>query len=324
MLDPYGRPITNIRISVTQRCNLNCFYCHSEGHVKTNENKEVEMTPAEIAKIVETASNMGIRKLKITGGEPLLRKDILEIISGVKPYMDDISLTTNGVLLEDYAKDLSAAGLNRINVSLDTLDKKTYEFLTGRDILHQVMSGITAIHGNGLSPLKLNMVVLKGINEHELTQMMDFTRKVRGILQIIELETTRECIDSEMYSAYHAEMQPIESWLNVNAKQIISRKMHHRKKYRIELGGLKYPLNRKDNDCSNGAAEVEVVKPMHNSEFCSNCTRLRVTADGRLKPCLLSDDHLLDIITPIRQGADKDQLQELFRQTAQLREPYWQ
>lgn len=283
------------------------------------------MTVEEIERIVEVASTLGIKHLKITGGEPLLREDILEIIQSIRPYMTDISMTTNGVLLNNYGTRLSEAGLNRINISLDTLNKDTFKFLTGREQFSEVINGINSISGNGLSPIKLNMVLMKGVNEDELPDMLKFTMDVGGILQVIELETTRECIDSEIYSRFHSDLQPLECWLGDHAVEVRSRLMHHRQKYRVPLNELNLPVREscEQPEPNGSTAEVELVRPMHNSEFCGNCTRLRITSDGKLKPCLLNDGDLVDILTPLRNGAGTEQLEKLFMQAVENREPYW-
>ncbi|HIE19129.1 TPA: GTP 3',8-cyclase MoaA [Candidatus Bathyarchaeota archaeon] len=300
--DPYGRPLESIRISVTQRCNLNCFYCHREGEVLSRKD---EMTPEEIQKIIAIAASFGLGKVKLTGGEPLLRGDILDIVARIHetPGIKEVSMTTNGILLSKYAYSLKKAGLARVNVSLDTLMAERFKEITGVDALRSVVSGIAEARDAGLSPVKENMVLLKGLNEHEVSEMIDFARKNDLILQIIELEVPDE---NEWYKRYHASLDAVEHLLENMAESITVRKMHHRKKYHLRGGG-----------------EVEVVKPMHNTEFCCHCNRIRVTSDGKLKPCLFRNDNLVDMLGPIRRGASEDLLRKLFLETVKRREPYF-
>lgn len=305
MHDRFGREINSLRISVTQRCNLRCFYCHNEGQ---NSSKG-EMRPDEIEKIVEIGEGLGIEKLKLTGGEPLLRDDICEIVRCASNYMEEISMTTNGILLDRYASDLRDAGLRRVNISLDILDAEKYEIITGRDCLQQVINGTEAAIANDLTPVKLNMVVMRGVNDHEVEEMIHFAGEKGTILQLIELETDGGCKSGKLYEKYHYDFAPIERKLEGDAIKVEERKLHRRRKYFIENG--------------SNVTEVEVVKPMHNTTFCGNCTRIRVTSDGKMKPCLLRNGNLVDIVGPIRGGASDEELTEIFKKAILLREPFW-
>jgi len=300
--DPYGRPLESIRISVTQRCNLNCFYCHREGEDPSHKD---EMTPEEIQKIVSIAASFGLGEVKLTGGEPLLRRDILEIVRRIHdtPGVKEVSMTTNGILLSEFAYSLKKAGLARVNVSLDTLRGERFKQITSVDALKSVMSGIEKAKDAGLHPVKVNMVLLKGLNDDEVPSMINFAKKIGVILQIIELEASYE---NELYKRYHASMDAVEHLLENMAESITIRKMHHRKKYHLRNGG-----------------EVEIVKPMHNTEFCSHCNRIRVTSDGKLKPCLFRNDNLVDMLGPIRRGASEETLRKLFLEAVNRREPYF-
>ncbi|MDD3622793.1 MAG: GTP 3',8-cyclase MoaA [Methanofollis sp.] len=287
--DNFGRKVTNLRLSITPRCNLDCFYCHAEGEVQPRE----ELSLEEIQEILRVGAKFGIRSVKLTGGEPLVRKDILDIVRAI-PDGIEASLTTNGTLLEGLAHDLKAAGLSRVNVSLDTLRPERYRAITKRDLLDRVVRGIKAAVDAGLTPVKLNMVLLKDVNEDETE---DFFAFVRGnddlILQVIELMEFNEC-------TLHGDVDGLEKEIAENSKEIITRRMHHRKKY-----------------CLNGA-EVEVVRPLHNTEFCAYCNRLRVTSDGFLKPCLLRTDNHIDI-----RGKHGKELEDLFVKAVQIREPFF-
>jgi cyclic pyranopterin phosphate synthase len=289
LTDTYGRPATNLRLSVTQRCNLSCIYCHAEGE----RSPAAEISLGDIREILRVAPKLGIRSVKFTGGEPLVRKDILEIVRAVPPGLES-SMTTNGILLGEYARPLKDAGLSRVNVSLDSLDPECYRDITGHDRLPEVLAGIEAALAAGLTPIKLNMVVLHGINEDEVDAFLEYVRGNRDlILQLIELMDLGSCTS-------HAEIDRLEDGLAARSKIILTRRMHHRKKY-----------------CVDGA-EVEVVRPKHNTEFCAFCNRIRVTSDGKLKPCLLRSDNLIDI-----RGKRGAELEALFLEAVRIREPFY-
>ena len=287
--DPYDRTVTNLRISLTSRCNLRCIYCHAEGEVNPRE----EMSVEDLAELMQVGAKFGIKSIKFTGGEPLLRRGLLDIVRSVPPGIES-SMTTNGTLLAKLAAPLKEAGLARVNVSLDSLSPERYKSITGKDCLDDVLAGIDTAIEVGLTPVKLNMVLLEGINEDELDDFMAFVRGKRDlILQVIELMEFNEC-------KFHADVDSVEQELDERATRIVTRRMHHRKKY-----------------CLDGA-EVEVVRPLHNTEFCAFCNRLRVTSDGKLKPCLLRSDNLVDI-----QGKHGKELEEAFREAVDRREPFF-
>ncbi len=305
--DRNGRPVKSIRVSVTEDCNLRCFYCHREGEW----HRHIEyMTPEEIERILRVARDLGIRKVKFTGGEPLVRDDIVEIVRRAAPLMDrDVSLTTNGTLLAKYAEDLKEAGLMRANISLDTLDREKYRRITGLDLLSDAIEGVYAATNAGLHPVKLNMVLLKGINEDEIEDLIRFSADSGAILQIIELETPVEKEQTSFFRKYHVNPKFIEEHLEKMADEIQYNELHRRKRFRFKVDGK--------------VAEVEIVRPMHNSEFCMYCTRIRLTSDGKLKPCLLRNDNLVDILTPLRNGASDEELRKIFVEAIMKREPYW-
>jgi cyclic pyranopterin phosphate synthase len=298
MRDRFGRPITGLRISVTGNCNLNCFYCHREGCDATSR----EMSAWEIGKIVRLAKEVGVRRVKLTGGEPLLRDDIVEIVAAVKSAgVDEVSMTTNGTLLAETATELADAGLSRINISLDTLDEETYRRITGSELLHEVLNGIDTALSAGLKPVKLNMVLLAGINECEVEQMIAYTSERGMILQLIELLD----VGGKIFTAFHRGLDDIELGLKRRAVAVLTRRgMQARRRY-ILPGG-----------------EVEVVRPMHNSEFCRHCTRLRLTPGGYLKPCLMRNDNLVDLLPFVRAGDDEGARGALLEAIAR-REPYF-
>ena len=292
LTDSFGRTVTSLRISITNRCNYDCIYCHHEG----NTNSSGEMSVETITNIVHAASTMGVDKVKFSGGEPLLRKDFEDILSSL-PKLRDVSATTNGTLLKGRAQDLKDAGLDRVNISLDSLDPKNYKFITNssQNMLSGVLDGIHAAVDAGLTPVKLNMVLLKGVNDNEIYDMLDFTRKYDGkvILQLIEL------MDFNDVSQYQIDADSVEDDLTLRADEVRVRTMHRRKKYIID------------------GAEVELVRPVDNSEFCANCNRLRVTADGKLKPCLLVNDNLVDV-----NGVSLKNMPQMLKHAVGLRVPY--
>jgi cyclic pyranopterin phosphate synthase len=248
--------------------------------------------------------------LKITGGEPLLRKDIIEIVGRTSKHMKEISMTTNGILLNKYANKLKEAGLNRVNVSFDAPEPHTFHIIAKVDAFNDVKDGVYAAQNAGLAPVKLNMVVLKGINDHRIPQAIDFASDVGAILQLIEFESSKENTQSMLFKRYHFDLSKVEEDLNRKACEVRQRNMHRRKKYIIPSE-------------NNGSAEVEIVRGMHNSKFCENCTRLRVTSCGELKPCLMKNDNHINIIDSIRRGAEDKELVSLIKRAILLKDPYW-
>ncbi len=186
MIDSFHRPIKSLRISLTRKCNLKCLYCHEEGELRSAQPYEISV--AEIAKIARICHHEGVTKVKFSGGEPLLRKDLSEVIEALPPFKD-VSMTTNGQLLEERICDLK--GLNRVNVSVDTFNPATYKRLTGGNI-ENVVRGLDAALEAGLTPVKINMVVMDGINDHEIGDMIRYVRGKEMVLQLIELMDFKE------------------------------------------------------------------------------------------------------------------------------------
>ncbi len=290
LTDAYGRTINSLRISLTNRCNLKCIYCHHEGETR---DIKIEMTARTVANIVRASKTFGISKVKFSGGEPLMRDDFEDIIAAL-PELKDISATTNGIFLASRTQSLADSGLSRINISLPSLSPEKYRKVTGGDI-SRVLAGIDAAV-ECLAPVKLNMVLLKGINDNEIEKMMDFIRKYEGkvILQIIEL------MDFQKAAKYKVNIAEVEKFLESKASDIKERAMHRRKKYYID------------------GVEVELVRPIDNSHFCANCTRLRVTCDGRLKPCLFRNDNLVDV-----NNKEPQEIVELMKLVMNKREPFY-
>ncbi|MEM2877934.1 MAG: GTP 3',8-cyclase MoaA [Candidatus Hadarchaeales archaeon] len=296
--DRYGREIRGLRISITSRCNLRCFYCHGEGCRAGS----TEMTPPEIEKIARLAFELGIRSVKITGGEPLVRDDICDIVKGISSAgFEDISMTTNGLFLAEKAADLCEAGLRRVNVSLDTLRPELYARITGESALPRVLSGIEAALKAGMNPVKINTVVLSGLNEDEIPDMIGYASRHGVALQLIELVDA----GGEIFMKHHADLSDIEDMVRKRAIKLVTRDdMQARRRYLLP------------------GVEVEIVRPVHSSEFCARCTRLRLTPDGFLKPCLMRDDGTVDLVSHIRSG-DMDGARRAFLRAVEAREPFW-
>jgi len=305
MVDSFGRPVSSLRLSVTQRCDLACEHCHHEGQTHAVD----EMTPLEIERLMNVASSLGVGKVKITGGEPLMRDDIVDIIARISPLVKEVSLTTNGSDLDIRSAELRSAGLARVNVSLHTLDANRYHRLCGVDQSARVLKGITAAVKAGLNPVKVNMVVFKGENDGEIRDMIDFCSSAGAALQLIEYETDRESSNGGSFAKRFYSLAETEKMLASQSVQVTVNELHRRKRYKIPV--------------KDGFVSVEVVRPMHNTEFCSHCTRLRMSSDGLLKPCLLDQSGHVDVLAPLRNGASDHELRELFLEAVQNRKPYW-
>jgi|YelNatPaOPRAMG01_1025707.scaffolds.fasta_scaffold04610_6 cyclic pyranopterin phosphate synthase len=293
LTDPFGRTIKNLRIAVTSRCNLNCIYCHREGE----DNPGDEMSAERIAEIANAFHELGVKKLKLTGGEPLLRRDICDIISSM-PDFEEISLTTNGIFLKDLAFDLKASGLDRVNVSLDTLNAETFRFITGGGDLNRVIEGLRTAVEAGLTPIKLNMVLMKGINESEVRKMLEFANSFNKkgtnvILQLIELipnsATERFYLDPTIFEGEFARI----------ANAIKIRDMHRRKQFVTPFG------------------VVEIVKPLDNTDFCMHCNRIRITSDGKIKLCLMTNE------TVDLSGLSGEELKKAISEAVRRRRPFF-
>jgi cyclic pyranopterin phosphate synthase len=303
LTDNCGRPLLNLRISITQRCNFRCDYCHKEGEGCSRGISE-EMTVDEIVRIARIAISLDISRIKLTGGEPLMRKDLCNIVKGIAAIsgLKDLSLTTNGSLLAFEAEKLQKCGLKRLNISLPTLNPQKYHKLTD-GTLDNAIEGVKAAVGVGLNPVKLNMVILNGINVDDVPEMMDFASQTGTILQLIELDPVN--VTDDYFGTYHKFLDAYEEMLRQKAIKTVTRRfMHNRHVYHLPC------------------VTVEVVHPTENGDFCAHCTRLRVTSNGMLKTCLMRNDNLIDVLTPLRDGANDEELKALFLHANQMRKPY--
>lgn len=303
LVDEYGRRINYLRLSLTQRCNHSCFFCHREGEADSG----AEMTGEEIARLVRLVSKLGITRVKLTGGEPLLREDIIDIVKSLSPMVEDLSLTTNGSLLEEKAFDLKKAGLNRINVSLHTLNNETHGKVTGSNDLDIVKRGIEKSIEVGLTPIKINMTMLRGLNEQEITSMINFAGEIGATLQLIELQEIADIPGTQ--SNFWVDLDPIEEYLRKVAVKVEQRALHGRRIYTVLT--------------NDGKITIEVVRPMHNPSFCGQCTRLRVTSDGKLKPCLLRNDNLVSTRLDRDETDSEGNLLTALMKAVKIREPFW-
>lgn len=274
LVDRFNRKIIKLRISITSECNLNCPYCHKEGHYQDKINY---LSLNQIIKIVEICKRYNINYIKITGGEPLLHPEIIKIIELFNKNINlkDLSITTNGTKLEELAVHLKKAGLMRINIGCDSIQNSSLKNLK------RIQKGILSSKEVGLSPIKLNMVVLKDINQNEINEIIEYCRDNNLILQLIELID----YNHDFYNRFHVDLTDIENEIKNKSIKVINREFQNRKQYVL-----------------NNGAVIEIVRPMHNSLFCSKCNTLRVTSDYKFKPCLNRDDNLVPIEEDIQKS----------------------
>lgn len=315
LVDRYGRQVRGLRISLNPSylCNFRCVFCHMEG-VSVGADEKL-MTPEEIERIVRISQRHGIEKVKLTGGEPMLRRDILEIVERLgRLNLKDFGMTTNGTRLVSMARRLRKAGLMRVNISLHTVNKDKYCWITGTKSRRDgwtrydyVVDAIKAAIEAGLSPVKLNVVVMRGINHDEIEGLVEFTSNFgeKAILQLIEL-VEEGSANREFYAKYYYNLKEVEERLEREAVKTVVRGTQMRRQYLLPNG-----------------VWVEVVRPNNNSEFCMNDDRLRITHDGKFKPCLMRDDNLVDFLGPMRSGAPDEELEKILFEAVSLREPYF-
>jgi cyclic pyranopterin phosphate synthase len=294
LLDPFKRKINYLRISVTDRCNLRCRYCMPEGGIPLISHEEI-LTYEEILRIVRVFAAEGISKIRLTGGEPLVRKGIIDFISRLFHIKEikDLSLTSNGVLLKEFAEDLKKAGLKRINISLDSLKKDRFFQITRRDDFERVWAGIEEALRVGFSPFKINMVAIKGTNDDEIESFARLTLFLPLTIRYIEY----------MPSSNGEEWR--ESDL-LTIPQIRSRLENIGKLIPIPSDQLDGPAKRFRIEGAIG--EIGLIGAV-SSHFCKECNRIRLTPDGRIRTCLFSDDEI-DVREILRNGGTDQELKE--------------
>ena len=287
MKDGFGRRIEYLRISVTDKCNLRCTYCMPLEGLPWMP-RETLLTYEEITEVVGTMAGMGLRKVRITGGEPLVRRDLPELVRMIAsvPGIEDLALSTNGVLLDRFADDLRAAGLQRINISLDSLDPERVDRIARRpDSFRKIMSGFDAAERVGFAPLKVNVVLMRGVNDDEVAEFAAITRERPWHVRFIEL-------------------MPTGANLELSADRYFSCQQALRRLRAVDR------LEPVEGPKGNGPATyyrfpgapgtVGVITPMSHN-YCDRCNRMRLTADGHLRPCLFGDLQT-DLRTPLRAG----------------------
>jgi cyclic pyranopterin phosphate synthase len=299
LLDSFNRRINYLRISLTDRCNLRCIYCMPEQGVPKLIHNDI-LTFEELERVARLSVGLGIEKIRLTGGEPLVRKNIVDLIKALReiPGIRDISLTTNGILLAENARSLWEAGVKRINISLDTLNSKKFAEITRFDFFNQVWEGIQEAERIGFSPIKINVVALKGINDDEILAF--------GRLSF-----------EKPYHIRFIEFMPVGPENGWSAEKFLSTEDIINQ---LEVLGPLSPVNGQGFDgpakrmAFEGArGEIGLISPI-SEHFCPACNRLRLTAEGRLRACIFSDDEA-DLRTPLRNGASDWELESVIRET---------
>ena len=306
MLDNCNREIKHIRLSVTSECNYNCIYCDKEG----NNPKNNILTVDEIAKLTQIlAEILKVKRIKITGGEPLCRENIVHIVKKIHNLnlYNDISMVTNGFYLYEKIEELYKAGLNRINVSLCSLKPTIFSKITGSNSLNKVLKGLNKAKNVGIYPIKLNYVILRGLNEKEFEDIVKFSSQKGYILQLIELHKLpfSNGEEQEFYRKYYYNINHIMEDLKSRAIDIITRdEMQNRKVYILP-----------DN------AIIETIAP--NPEFCMRCTKLRVGCDGNLFGCLYHSDMGRNLKTELYNYNSLSKYESIIKNVVNSREPYY-
>ncbi len=295
--DKYNRHINYLRVSVTDRCNLNCIYCRPAGSLPKLNHDDI-LRYEELIRIIRIFSRLGLSKIRITGGEPLARKGLFNFLGQISamPGITDFSLTTNGVLLSQHLEEIKSSGINRLNISLDSLDREKFRQITGHDRFDLVWKGILQAHERGFYPIKINAVALKGINEDEIIKFAELTFSFPFHVRFIE-----------QMPIGNAALDAHKPLLSTDIKNILS-----------GLGPM-IPLNNNKSDgparrykIEGAIGEIGIISPISH-HFCETCNRLRLTASGSLRPCLLSD-YSEDLKGPLRAGcSDEDLIAVIFR-----------
>lgn len=294
LVDRFNRAVTYLRVSVTDRCNLRCLYCAPRGPVEFG-GSSVLLTFEEILRVVRLAAAMGVSKIRLTGGEPLVRRGVVELVERLAGVagIREIAMTTNGALLGRLAAPLRNAGLTRLNVSLDTMDPERFRWITGNGRLADVVDGIDAALAAGFSPLKLNVVVLRGVNDGEMGILVDFAAARGATVRFIELMPF--ALGPE-WKRYYLSREEMLAWLADRVDP-------------TPLDGGSEPATY--YRLRDGRGVVGLISPISCS-FCARCNRLRLTADGFLRPCLYREGEV-ELKGALRRGASDEEIVALIR-----------
>lgn len=302
LIDPYGRHIRYLRVSVTDRCNFRCFYCMPDTHSDFRERKHL-LTFEEIERIVGTFVSLGVNHVRITGGEPLVRRNVLRLIGriGALPGLHDLSMTTNGAMLAASARELRAAGVRRLNVSLDTLKADRFRDLTRGGDLFAVLNGLQQARQAGFDLIKINCVALRGINDDEFDALVGYCIANDFTLRFIETMPMGD-LGYERQQYYLPLTEVID-----------------RLRERFDLRPAVVPGGGPADYFQVAGSRVRIgfITPI-SRHFCASCNRVRLTADGMLFLCL-GQEHSLDVKTPLRQGCSDADLAQLLRAAVQLK-----
>jgi GTP 3',8-cyclase len=305
--DSYNRPIRDLRVSLTDRCNFRCFYCLPHGEPPIAP-KEQMLSYEEIEYVCEIFVSLGIEKIRLTGGEPMLRKDIETIITKLtrlKPGLHDLALTTNGYFLPERAQSLKDAGLDRVTISLDSLKRDIFKRMTGVDVLDKVLAGIAAAKKAGLEPIKINAVIVRGHNEDEVADFAAFAREHDVKMRFIEfmpLDSGHEWSRADVVSGKEIRDRISERFPLVRVE--IARGSDTSSRYRFADGA---------------PGEIGIIAPV-TEPFCGACSRIRLTADGQIRTCLFStvEHSLRDVV---RSGASRDEIVDYIEAVVLKKEP---
>ncbi|MBI3571709.1 MAG: GTP 3',8-cyclase MoaA [Gammaproteobacteria bacterium] len=299
LIDSFGRRIEYLRVSVTDRCNYRCFYCmpRTGAYFATPENL---LTNDELARLIRLFAELGVRRVRLTGGEPLVRRDLASLAGTISrlPGIDDLSLSTNGHLLERHASSLKQAGVKRVNISLDSLDPEIFARITRGGDVHAVLHGIEAALAVGMAPVKLNMVVMKGINDHEIEPMLDFALARGADLRYIETMPVGPQAAESMARHYPAAL-------------ILDRLCRHAGAELVPAKGGRGAGPARYYQIGSGPVRVGVISAV-SRHFCAGCNRVRLTASGELVLCMGHNDRV-SLRAPLRNGSSDEVLQEVIR-----------
>ncbi len=292
-IDRFGRKITYLRISVTDRCNMRCVYCMpADGIIQTNHHSI--MRYEEITQVIRLAAKHGVNEIRLTGGEPLVRTNLPELVAMISKIegIDDISLTTNGLMLGMFAKPLADAGLKRVNVSLDTLIPERFSRITRGGQLSQVLNGLELAEMWGLNPIKINTVVMRNVNDDELESLAQLSKNRSWHVRFIEIMP----LQNQNYWG-DGFPSPKDTWISVSEMMDRLGKLGLEKVENMTGSGpaVEYRL-------PDAEGRIGFIAPV-SKPFCSQCNRLRLTADGNLRPCLMSDQEV-PILETLRKGED--------------------